>query len=205
MATPAGYIDASDGGWEITTSGTYTIVAYIPLPLEPPHWGAETNERYEINMQRQYTVPATATLTERVSSAGYGGVDQDVSGTVSGSWGSYDADYNFPRESDGYDYGIGNYPSSYPKPKFDKIKITATADTANCELMGLYFNLDTADDIDDPEPEQTEYYERFGTNTAVWTPYLSNSCTSAWEAKQLIAKNLNRVAFESKPVWSVPL
>lgn len=202
MATPTGYIDETDNGWPVAATGDVTIRANINYPLCPPHWGDGLNPRFGLSMWRQITVPATATLTEWVESGGTT-PQVDETDTVDCVYQEYDSSFDFPRQPTESSIGVGNFSSSSYEPKKTAVVVYADATTTACEINAIYYQWDAVEDYDTPEPSDTEDYEKFGDNPAVWSPYSKNRSASAYEAKFLMGRNQNIISYETRPTWSV--
>lgn len=205
MATPSGHIDANDGGWPVATSGTTLVLMDFRLPYEPPHWGGGSTPRYKMSAHRQVTIPAGATLYERVGTQGASGPKVSTAGAIAAVWSEFASTHNFPRQPAGEEMDVLNFPATAKRPKKTHFKLSADAATSACEILAVFVDLEPYEDPDTPKPSDDTTYEIFGDNTGTWTPYLSGSAASVFEAQNLIAKNLNRLTYDTRQTWSVPL
>ncbi len=220
MAKTAGSITVADGAWEAGE-----VAGIIPwcmrIPYQPDHWddGAYPSRR-TFTMWRQHTVDAASTAIEYLvpanldgtqnATAAPGTLSETTAGALSATWEEYDADPSISTISPldtqpQIPYVGGGIKPAYMTGSYKPVLSAGTG----AEIMVLYFQQACDELFGGPEPSQSAAYELFGSNydTAVsgWCPFESNEPASSWLAQAVISKNQNRVLYESRQAWSVPV
>ena len=207
-----GYITPGDNGRGVPDVGVaFYIVIDARLPVQPPMWQDGTNSlRYRIQTHRQLTLPAAAVTTERWY--GWPGTDgaNSETGALAASWKEYD-DSEFPLRPVGSSLGVASFSSTIDEPRHatyydgDVAYLKFSCDDAGAEVLAIHFETENDEAFADSVPTSTRDYETIGRNTGTWVPYADNMSVSAWLLQRILAQNLNKIMYETKQYWTVPL
>ena len=214
MAKPAGYIEATDRGLQPSDLDTPTYVCIdARLPVQPKDWTTVTTDRrYRIQASRQLTMDVGTTITGTWN--GWNGTSDPSteSGALAAVWKDYDADGTAPASPvTGFELDTAEFSASTSEPRHASAPAGAEAylvfesDVAEGEVLAI--NLEMKNDLAfaGSVPSSVRDYETIGRNTAVWAPYAKNRSCSAWLMQRIIAQNMNKILFETKQYWTVPL
>lgn len=207
MAQPAGSITPSDGGYPATVSAGWSYAHFaFRLPFQPPHWkGGATDKKHCVSVAACVTTPAGRTITEKWVFKGEGwGTKTLPENTTSGN-----KDCEWVTRND--TVPLVGFSSTYPSlsdpdtlPHYCHGYVAFQEDAASTtEITGLYFELTDADAYTTPTPtgaRSVELTDR-GTNKV----YAADYPASAWHAQWLLCHSMNKICYEARQVWSVPI
>ena len=216
MAKPTGQIDSSDGALQHSDQGstaddTINIKIPVNLPLQPPHWTNSPNNvagnekrRQLVNVSVQMTQGVGDTITIIVSDASNdldsaGKISEEYDGADSGSW-----------EADQTYHPISGTPYSEPAlsdettlPHTEVFRVGFATTDATSEILALNIEMTNDQDYNEPEPVVNNSFEKYGrTGIRLYDP---GKPFTAYAAKMLLAGNLNKLAYEKKDNYTVPL
>ena len=207
-----GYITPANGGRPVPDVDVpFFIIIDARLPIQPPMWSDGTNNtRYRIQMHRQLTLPAAAVTTERWY--GWPGTDGENSetGALAAVWKEYD-DSEWPLRPVGSSIGVASFSSTTDEPRHatyadgDSAYLKFSCDDAGAECLAIHFETENDEAFADSVPTSTRDYETIGRNTGTFVPYAANKSVSAWLLQRILAQNLNKIMYETKQAWTVPL
>ena len=214
MAKPAGYIEASDRGLNPSDIDTPTYVCIdARLPVQPPIWTTVISDRrYRIQPSRQLTMDVGTTITETWNGWNSTSGDSDESGALAAAWKDYDGTGIDPASPvTGFELDTAGFSASTSEPRHasspggSEAYVVFESDVAEGEILAI--NLEMKNDLAfaSSVPSSVRDFETIGHNTAVWSPYAANRSCSAWLMQRIIAQNLNKIMYETKQYWTVPL
>jgi hypothetical protein len=211
MATPTGYIDETAGGITVSTEGTIYIKFDIRNPNPPYHWHPTSfvSGAAFIKGAAQLTIPITETVEKTMigGSSFYSQITDQSSGPISARWSEWSPSSPIPNYVR-VEQNNSSVASTTPSPQSGLMSfefISAGGD--NCELLGLNIHAELYQPYNSStlDPVSSGDYEQFGNNTSTWSPFQANEFAHSWTAKQLLAKNYNRVIYDTRQYWSVPI
>ena len=207
-----GYITPGDNGRIVPDIDVaFYIIIDARLPVQPPMWqDGSNNLRYRVQLHRQLTLPATAVTTERWH--GLPGTDgpNSETGALAAIWKEYD-DSEWPLRPVGSSLGVAAFSTTTTEPRHttyadgDPAYLKFSCDNAGGEVLAIHFETETDEAFADSVPTSTLDYETIGRNTALWFPYADNMSVSAWLMQRILATNLNKIMYETRQFWTVPL
>jgi len=214
MAKPAGYIEASDRGLNPSDIATPTYVCIdARLPVQPPSWTTVLfHRRYRIQASRQLTMDVGTTITETWNGWNTTSDPSDESGALAAAWKDYDADGSDPASPvSGFELDSCGFSASTSEPRHaaspggSEAYVVFESDVAEGEILAI--NIEMKNDLAfaGSVPSSVRAYETIGRNTGTWAPYAKNRSCSAWLMQRIIAQNLNKIMYETKQSWTVPL
>ena len=217
MAKIAGEIEASDGGLDMSV--TYERFVHIDarLPVQPPGWIPAAlilqSPRYRIQAWRQITLSAATESIEVIN--GWPATDgtNSVTGAKVAAWEEYD-DGVHPSMPIGAALSSTSFSAADDEPRhathavsghpaYLTYQIEGGGETG--ELLALYFEFENDLDFDESDPSSVRNYETIGRNTGTWAPYAANRSCSAWLMQRILAQNLNKILYQTKQCWTVPV
>jgi len=214
MAKVAGEIEATDRGLSPSDVDTPTHVCMdARLPVQPEPWAAiPDNRRYRIQASRQLTMDAGTTITETWNGWNTTSGDSDETGALAAAWKDYDGTGTAPAHPvSGFELETADFSYSTSEPRHAaspggvEAYVVFQSDVAEGEILAI--NLEMENDLPFAlsTPSSTRNYETIGRNTGTWAPYAANRSCSAWLMQRIIAQNLNKILYETKQYWTVPL
>jgi hypothetical protein len=208
MAKPSGAIEPSDGGLvaiEAAVEGNYARLCFR-VPLQPPHWyGDVDGARYQVTVARQFTVDAGETIHDSWVFAGEFGSytlgDAEAS-NVAAEWDERDPTIipvpTFPCHAPAIDE-IEN-----TKPRYCRATVCVRKDGAGtAEILGVHIELTQSAEYTEPDPSgaaSVELTDR--TSNRLYEP---DYPVSAWLMQRALCHSMNKIEYESRQSWSVPL
>lgn len=212
MATPTGCIDAADGGWLV--DNRFTGI-YLPFDFldhrQHPAWFTTGNKRMRASIYWQISIPAGTTITAILGQWISADSSVDIAGAKVGVWEELDLGDIVPQ----HDYTtvpqLAPYTSGYgpmsDRPKRAPGYIYGTTDNADGEVLMLSIETEFSKAYNGSSPPGVGNVEHVGRNTDAnsWRPYEANEPASSWLAQRVLAKSMNRLLYQSRQVWSVPL
>lgn len=205
MAKPTGHIDASDGGVVISDEDHQAITLQFRHPNASQHWHpSATNRRGPyVQISRQLTVDVSESVDSRQRVYGMGVYQSETTtGAKAAEWETFE-DRTLPQQID-----VGTVSMTGEKPRRTEAYYACEASTAaTSELLGVGIGTSHYYDYDDSglDPESTDDYELFGDNVATWSPFNSNEFADAFLGQTLLGTNVNRITYDSKQFWSLPV
>ena len=214
MAKPAGYIEASDRGLNPSDVDTPTYVCMdARLPVQPPAWTTVLfDRRYRIQASRQLTMDVGTTITEVWNGWNAASDPNTESGALAAEWKDYDADgadpaspvYGFELDTADFSYSTSE-PRHAASPGGEEAFVVFQSDVAEGEILAINLEMENDTGFASSVPSSVRSYETIGRNTGTWAPYAANRSCSAWLMQRIIAQNLNKILYETKQYWTVPL
>jgi len=205
-----GYITPGDNGLAMNTDPRYVTID-ARLPVQPAAWTNESSPtRYRVQMFRQLTVGAGVVTSERWKGMPSTTSADAVTGAVSASWVEYDATGQHPAKPDGSTLDCVSFTSTTTEPRHVgssdiEAKLIYLATARDAEILALCMIMENDKAFNTSDPISTQAYEITGRNTGVWVPYQSNENYNAWLAQDIQAQNSNKILYETKQFWTVPL
>ena len=207
MAKPDGAIDISDGGLDIPQGGrdTYTTFAVSALcPIQPPHWSVSDTElsRQFMTVSGQYTLNAAYAITTEAMESwlSLAGIDTFTPGaTINAAWQTaWSAHPNVYQDT----------PGSYsdPAPAYVNLyfRVSGPASmTGVNEIVALNIEMTNWSSYTTPEPLSADNLEQVGRGA--WQLHDNNRSCSAYFMQRVASGNSNRIAYQARSTWTVPL
>jgi hypothetical protein len=196
MAKPDGAIDYSDGGIEFDTTAraTFRRVSLIyPRPLQPDAWKT-SYEKQRPMVSAQVTTVSGDAVTLASSAA-----PSEPSGST-----TINANNTAAWEEDEFFIADISYPNPttdiLPTPHYQRTVFSiGDASAVGRELItiGIEMQLDSAYD--------GEAFEIFGDTSGSWTLHDKDMPCSSYFMKYILANNMNKIAYQARSVFSVPV
>jgi len=208
-----GYITPTDRGLTATDVDIDThVMIDARLPVQPSEWESESGlQRYRIQASRQLSIDAGKVVTEHwVGWDGYSGVSNET-GVLAAVWKDYDGTGSAPAEPTGSDLTKPVFSSTNAAPRHafspgdNEAYLKFETDDVNTEILAICLEMENDNAIATSDPATTQNYETIGRNTGTWCPYEDNMSCNAWLLQRPLAQNLNKVLYETKQYWTVPL
>lgn len=207
----AGYITPGDGGLPIQLAARYVCVS-ARLPTQPAEWADGSDlQRYRMETWRQLTLAAGTDTTEIWYGWPSSSSGDTVAGAKAGEWVKYDATGQDPAKPEGASLGEPAFATTISEPRKASYSgggesfLSYLADVRDGELLAIYVEMKNDNDFDESDPSSTLDYETIGRNTGTWSPYDANESVSAWLMQRILAQNLNKILYETKQCWTVPV
>ena len=208
MAKPGGAITPGDGGFDAGLSSTYNY-AYtcMRLPFQPDHWdGMIGNKRHKVDASRMLTIDLGTDLTEEwtyyswLPWASYDQFPIVTSGDKDAEW----VDHSTTPPLNGEQTGLPPLSDPNTLVYYTHIRIKATKDNSGtANIVGVYFEQVNEDAYTDPTPTDKLDVELTDRNTV--RLYEADQPASAWHAQWLLCHSYNKLEYEARQVWSMPL
>ncbi len=210
MAKIAGEIEAADNGVSLAENNRW-LSFDMRLPVQPPEWTTESGyPRHRVNTFRQITIGAFTTIERWLGWDGTSG-DGGITGPKAAEWVVYGGINQHPAWPTGTELGLSSMTYTEVEPR----RATSPAgwevfleyyQAANeGEIQAVCFEMENDEVFTASEPSSTLDYETIGRNTGTWSPYAKNRSCSAWLMQRIIAQNFNKILYQTKQVWTVPL
>ena len=209
----AGYITPGDHGLSVNDVDTdIYIMIDARLPVQPSEWESESGfQRYRIQAWRQLSIDAGKTTTERWVGWNYTSGTSSETGALAASWKEYDGTDTDPASPSGSDLSTPAFSSSSSEPRHayspgdNEAYLRFQSDDTDTDILAIHLVFENDNVFSTSDPSSTRDYETIGRNTALWFPYADNMSVSAWLMQRILAQNLNKIMYETKQVWTVPL
>jgi len=208
-----GYITPGDDGLSASDHDTNTYVMIdARLPVQPSEWESQAGfQRYRIQASRQLSLPVGTTVTEYwVGWNLTSGVNNET-GALAAVWKDYDGTDTAPAKPSGAELTKPAFTSSSTAPSHafspgdNEAFLRFQTDAADGEILAVCLEMENDNAFNTSDPSSVRSYETIGRNTGTWVPYADNASCSAWLMQRIIAQNLNKVLYETKQCWTVPL
>jgi hypothetical protein len=207
-----GYITPGDHGLSVNDVNTNIYVMIdARLPVQPPEWVVLAGfQRYRIQAWRQLTMDAGATTTENWIGWNFTSGASSETGALAASWKVYDGTDTDPAFPTGADLGTPAFSSASTSPRHayspgnNEAYLAFQSDDVDTDILAIHLEFENDGAFATSDPASTRSYETIGRNTGTWVPYADNMSVSAW-LLQLLAQNLNKIMYETKQYWTVPL
>jgi hypothetical protein len=133
-------------------------------------------------------------------------------GALAAVWKDYDADGTDPASPvTGFELDTAGFSASTSEPRHaagpggTEAYLVFESDVAEGEILAINLEMENDLAFTGSVPSSVRDYETTGRNTGTWSPYAANRSCSAWLMQRIIAQNLNKIMFETKQYWTVPL
>jgi hypothetical protein len=208
MAKPTGAITPGDGGFDAGQSAVEHF-AYVAmrLPFQPGHWdGTPGHKRHKVDASRMLTIDAGTTLTETwtyrswLPWASYNQFPIDTAVDKDADWVAHSTTPALNGEQ------LALPPLSDPStlPYMTRVRIVANKDNAGtANIVGVYIEQSNEDGYTTPTPTDKRAVELTDRNTV--RLYEADQPASAWHAQWLLCHTYNKMEYEARQIWSVPL
>ena len=208
MAQPSGSIKPGNGGYPAQTSSAWSYAYFcFRLPFQPSHWAGDNDDlRHSVIVGRQHTIAAAITLTDKWAFTAdmwpisLPPVDTAGGGGVSAAW----AMRTQSPALNGQNPGAPPLSDPDTLPQYSRGRIAFQESGAGTtEILGVYVEHTCEEAYTAPDPSGARNAER--TDRGANRTYSRDAAATAWHASWVVSHTMNKIEYEARQVWSVPI